>query len=71
MTPYYIEELLRAMAREREDEARRARTSTLARESQRENSEPLRSRLARLLVEVARHLDPSIGKAGRPSAGRA
>ncbi|HEU4758528.1 MAG TPA: hypothetical protein VFT91_00970 [Dehalococcoidia bacterium] len=71
MYAYPADELLRALAREREEEARRVQAGAFARQARQESREPLRSRLARLLVEVARHVDPPIRKAGRPSAGPA
>ena len=52
------EELVRALVREREEEARRARPHVSL---PREPKDSLRARVARLLVRAAVHLDGSAG----------
>ncbi len=59
MQMYALEEMARAIAREREEEARQTRPHTEGRPQPRE---PLRSRLARLLVLAGIHLDPTAGE---------
>jgi len=66
MYAYPVEELAQAVIREREREARQTRPHTDKPATERQ---PLRSRLAQLLMAVAVHLDRGAGDSMRP-AGR-
>ena len=59
MCAYALEEMAWAVAREREEEARQTRPHT---EERPESREPLRSRLARLLVLAGIRLDRRAGE---------
>ncbi len=62
---YALEDIARAMAREREEEARRLQTMAEASGS---HPHRLRSRLARLLVLAGVRLDPTAGESALTAA---
>lgn len=68
MCAYALEEMAWAVAREREEEARQTRPHTEERPAPRE---PLRSQLARLLVQVRVRLDRTASEAALPSGRQA